>query len=76
MIPGECGRICAVSAAKAGRFRPNRVEKRTSASKAGSRIWLYGTAEAVPFVETFPQPLRPQSFVFSEGHGLARRGEQ
>jgi hypothetical protein len=33
------------------------------AAKAVSSVWLYGTTEAVPFVESFPLPVKPCTFV-------------
>jgi len=42
-------------------LRPVSLEKRTSAAKAVKRACIYGTAEAVPFVERrfFPQHFSP-----------------
>jgi hypothetical protein len=39
----------------------NFTERRTSGAKALTSLAVYGTAEAVPFVLTFPQPLKPRS---------------
>jgi hypothetical protein len=37
-------------------LRPTSLEKRTSAAEAVKQACLYGTAEAVPFVESTPHP--------------------
>jgi hypothetical protein len=51
-------------------------KKRTSAAKAVYSLYIYGTAEAVPFVRRlFPQPVQPLRYVFPiVGGELSRAG--